>query len=88
MRKRIFIATTMALPVLAAAGYAAASGQSESRRGTAGHGAVPPRRRRNEGAGLPARLLVNAAGDSIITGCIAHPYSAGARWATTTSTRR
>ena len=71
MRKRIFIATTMALPVLAAAGYAAASGQSELaevRQVTAQFHRVD--------AAIEAgyRLgYVNAAGDSIITGCIAHP---------------
>ena len=75
MRKRIFIATTMALPVLAAAGYAAASGQSELaevRQVTAQFHRVD--------AAIEAgyRLgYVNAAGDSIITGCIAHP-TAGA----------
>ena len=75
MRKRILIAITMALPVLAAAGYATASGQSELaevRQVTA--------KFHNVDAAIEAgyRLgYVNASGSTIIAGCIAHP-TAGA----------
>src|SRR4029079_5550986 len=75
MRNRIVIALTAALPVLAVAGYAAASGQSELadvRRVSAQfHRVAAPIE-----AGYELGY-VNGSGDSIITGCIAHP-TAGA----------
>lgn len=75
MRKRIVIAITAALPVLAIAGYAAASGQSELaevRRVTARFHDVDAAKAAGYELGY-----VNGAGNTIITGCIAHP-TAGA----------
>jgi hypothetical protein len=75
MRKRIVIAITAALPVLAIAGYAAASGQSELaevRRVTARFHDVDAAKAAGYELGY-----VNGAGNRIITGCIAHP-TAGA----------
>ncbi len=75
MRKRIVIAITAALPVLAIAGYAAASGQSELaevRRVTAKFHDVDAAKAAGYELGY-----VNGAGNRIITGCIAHP-TAGA----------
>ena len=75
MRKRIVIAITAALPVLAIAGYAAASGQSELaevRRVTARFHNVDAAKAAGYELGY-----VNGTGNRIITGCIAHP-TAGA----------
>jgi hypothetical protein len=75
MRKRIVLAISVALPVLAIAGYAAAGGQSELaevREVTAQFHDVD--------AAIEAGYelgYVNGAGNRIITGCIAHP-TAGA----------
>ena len=55
MRKRIVIAITAALPLLAIAGYAAASGAVRAGRGTSCDGPVP-QRRRGEGGRLRARV--------------------------------
>lgn len=75
MRKRIVLAITAALPVLAIAGYAAASGQSE----LAEVRGVTARFHNVDAAKAAGYDLgyVNGAGNRIITGCIAHP-TAGA----------
>ena len=76
MRKRIVIAITAALPLLAIAGYAAASGGqselAEVRRVTARFHNVDAAKAAGYELGY-----VNGAGNRIITGCIAHP-TAGA----------
>ena len=75
MRKRIVLAITAALPVLAIAGHAAANGQSELaevRRVTARFHDVNAAKAAGYELGY-----VNGAGNRIITGCIAHP-TAGA----------
>ena len=75
MRKRIVIAVTAALPVLAIVGYAAASGQSE----LADVRQVSAKFHRVDAAIQAGYELgyVNGSGTRIITGCIAHP-TAGA----------
>jgi hypothetical protein len=75
MRNRIVIALTAALPVLAVAGYAAASGQSE----LADVRRVSAQFHRVDAAIEAGYELgyVNGSGTRIITGCIAHP-TAGA----------
>jgi hypothetical protein len=75
MRKRILIAVTAALPVLAVAGYGAASGQSE----LADVRKVSAKFHRVDAAIEAGYELgyVNGSGTRIITGCIAHP-TAGA----------
>lgn len=76
MRKRIVIAITAALPLLAIAGYAAASGGqselAEVRRVTAQFHNVDAAKAAGYELGY-----VNGSGNRIITGCIAHP-TAGA----------
>ena len=75
MRRRIIVAITAALPVLAIAGYAAANGQSELaevRLVTAQFHNVNAAKAAGYELGY-----VNGAGNRIITGCIAHP-TAGA----------
>jgi hypothetical protein len=75
VRKRIVIAVTAALPVLAIVGYAAASGQSE----LADVRQVSAKFHRVDAAIQAGYELgyVNGSGTRIITGCIAHP-TAGA----------
>jgi hypothetical protein len=75
MRKRLLIAITAALPLLAIAGFAAASGQSELaevRRVTAQFHNVDAATAAGYQLGY-----VNGTGNRIITGCISHP-TAGA----------
>ena len=75
MRKGIVIAVSVALPVLAIAGYAAAGGQSELaevRRVSAQFHNVDAATEAGYELGY-----VNGAGNRIITGCVSHP-TAGA----------